>query len=66
MSKDTRKNLYTVMDNTYNYSCPYRNSTYHTINNGVNCLCSQYKNNTKYNGSQNESTSEKVFINGKK
>ena len=61
MSKDTRKNLYTVMDNTYKYSCPYRNSTYHTINNGVNCLCSQYKNN-KYNGSQNK----KVFINGKK
>jgi|688.fasta_scaffold536641_3 hypothetical protein len=60
MSKDTRKNLYTVMDNTYKYSCPYRNSTYHTINNGVNCLC------TKYNGSLNKSTSEKVFINGKK
>ena len=50
MSKDNKKNLYSLMDNTYKYSCPYRDSNYHTINNGVNCICTQYKNNNKYNG----------------
>ena len=66
MSKNTHKNLYSFMNDTYKYSCPYKDSVYHTINNGVNCICAQYKNNKKFNTPENIADNEKVFIHVKK
>ena len=63
MSKNTHKNLYSFMNDTYKYSCPYKDSVYHTINNGVNCICAQYK---KFNTPENIADNEKVFIHVKK
>ena len=34
-----KKSCYTTLSNTYEYYCPYENSSYIGINNGVNCLC---------------------------
>jgi len=36
-----KKGCYSLLQNTYTYSCPPKNNTYRGINNGVNCLCAK-------------------------